>query len=130
MAHAASTTSWRGEQRGVAAHRVAEQALVGVHAVLSPCSGCSTTDSSTGSPIMPSPGCLARAPMRDHHLGLKPEAHVVAHARAPARVNTTGGGCFSSTITSVQVIGQALAGAHVERHALPAPRIDVSRSAA
>ena len=72
------------EERGVAGHRVAEQPLVVAqrHPALL---GCSTTESSTGRPAMPSPGRFARAPIAIATCGIQPEANVVAHRRRRLR---------------------------------------------
>ena len=81
MAQAASTTSWRA--KSVASPAMASpssRSYASMRPSL-PCSAASTTESSTGSPVIPSPGRLARAPMRDGDLRAQPEAHVVAHRR-------------------------------------------------
>jgi hypothetical protein len=114
------------EERRVARHRVAEQSLVGVHLVAPGL----LHDRELGGLPRPSlrPGFFARAPMAIATFRARAEAHVVAH-RGAGSVKTTCGGFLSSTMHLGARHLQALARADEERHAVPAPRVDVRAGA-
>ena len=84
-----------------------------------------TTDNSTGCPARPLARFLDHRADADRHIGSKAEAHVVADRRRRVLGTPPAAPCFNSTCTSVAVTLQLLAGADVERHAFPSPRVDV-----
>src|SRR6266478_1406307 len=71
IAHAASTTSWRAKR--VASPSIASPSRRSYASIRppSPCAAWSTTLSSTGLPVIPSPGRFARAPTAISTCGLR-----------------------------------------------------------
>ena len=80
---------------------------------------------STGSPRMSFAVEFHQCALANHHLGAQAQAEIIRrHVRRWDRKSPSGGR-LRVTLTSVAVIGRHLAGADVERHAGPAPGVDV-----
>ena len=125
--HAASTSSRRTKSDGVVCQHVEQHALVG-DAPAAPAAKASPRDRFR--PTCPSctslrPGRLCMRRERDHLLGLQLDHQRLGGSAAPMPAKMLNGARLELDHDLARAALQALAGAQVERHARPAPVVDL-----